>query len=383
MPSLLCGRPALFLPRAVGAVAVVVVLSGLASAQTPRSYNVNRTTTAPVADGVVSPGEWTAAATASGSWGVLREGATDMDTENNRFRMMWDDTNLYILYETDFNQFTTDAVIEDPRPNVTFAGPDILNFYLDPNEDDEPNDIGTPDGYQLAFHQYKGPGGVATISTNADRQGIGFYTEAHVDNTNGDQGKWNKDGSDVQGGGLQDIVVGQTNGAAGGVAEVVWPWANFNALEFTGGASVETDFDSDGLTDGNDFLIWQRNLGPATVTDKSTGDANLDGNIDGADLELWKGAYGTNTQVATGLNATEGPTAGDVWFLQVGRQNGLGNVGNFLPIWNWQPSQSFTTRPHGTITFVGAGAGGVPEPAAVSLAVMSLIALGGLRRRGA
>jgi hypothetical protein len=374
--------------RWLAALALISCADSIANAQTVpvRNYNVNRATTAPVADGVVSPGEWSAAATAAGSWGVLRETSADVDTENNRFRMMWDNTNLYILYETDFNQFVQEAdPIGNPTPNISFA-PDVLNLYIDPNEDNDPNFVTDPennvDGYQLAFNQFTAPGGGALISTNANRQGVGFYTEAHVGTPFGDQAKWNTGGSDVQGGGLQNIVVAQKNGAAGGVAEVVFPWANFNALAFAPGTTVETDFNSDGLVDGQDFLIWQRGLGPNPGTDKSTGDANLDLVVDGADLDLWKAAYGTNTQIETGLNATEGPTAGDIWFFNMCRQNGLGDAGNFLPIWNWHEGQSFAPRPHGTLTFTGpVVAAAVPEPTSLLLVTLALIPLGELRRR--
>jgi hypothetical protein len=372
------------------AVAISVSSASLAGAQSVpvRNYNVNRTTTAPVADGVVSPGEWGAAATAAGSWGVLRETAADVDTENNRFRIMWDDTNLYVLYETDFNQFVAEAdPVNVPRPNISFS-PDVLNLYIDPNEDNDPNFVTDPDemvdGYQFAFNQFRGPAGSALISTDADRQGVGIYTEAHAGVYTGDQAKWNKNGSDVQGGGMQNIVVGQKNGATGGVAEVIWPWANFNAQPFTAGASDASDFNTDGLVDGTDVLIWQKGLGPNPGTDKSTGDANLDFVVDGADLELWTDAYGTDTRVETGLEATEGPTAGDIWFFNMCRQNGLGDAGNFLPLWNWHEGQAFAPRPHGTLTFIGpAAAGAAPEPTALALAMLGGVTAGSMLRRRA
>jgi lysophospholipase L1-like esterase len=43
------------------------------------------------------------------------------------------------------------------------------------------------------------------------------------------------------------------------------------------------DFDSDGDIDGGDFLTWQRGLGLSGQSNKSTGDANGDGNVNGAD----------------------------------------------------------------------------------------------------
>lgn len=73
--------------------------AGSVFGQTIRNYDVNFTSTPIVADGTVSPGEWDAAAPAAGDWRELRQPFTDVDTDNNRFRMLYDDTNLYILYE--------------------------------------------------------------------------------------------------------------------------------------------------------------------------------------------------------------------------------------------------------------------------------------------
>jgi hypothetical protein len=381
--------------RACGAatLATTLIFGALASAQeTVRNYNVQFTSTAPVADGVVGASEWNAASEGGGMWTLLRTGdittPPSPDAENNRFRMLWDDTNLYILYESNFNEWVAPADPNDPMPNISF-GTDNLNMYFDPNTDGEENDVpdAEVDGYQLAFNQPTHPTNDALISTNANRQGVGFFTEAHNNNGFGDQAFWNKGADPVTGPALQNIVVAQKNGAAGGVAEIVFPWANFNALALTAGPETNaSDFNSDGMVDGQDYLIWERNLGPSTVVDKSTGDANLDFVIDGADLDLWKAAYGEDTRVPTGLNREEGPVNSEVWFFNMSRINGLGDLGNFLPVWNWHADQSFTFRPHGTITFVGApggAAGAVPEPAAAALAALAAAFAGGMRRRAA
>jgi hypothetical protein len=55
---------------------------------------------------------------------------------------------------------------------------------------------------------------------------------------------------------------------------------------------LQPDFNSDFDVDGVDFLTWQRNLG-ATPADKSVGDANDDDVVSGADLDIWKGRFGT------------------------------------------------------------------------------------------
>lgn len=56
------------------------------------------------------------------------------------------------------------------------------------------------------------------------------------------------------------------------------------------GTSASADFNSDGIVDGEDFLIWQRNFGTGTMFDE--GDANGDGSVDAGDLTVWQGAYG-------------------------------------------------------------------------------------------
>jgi hypothetical protein len=286
---------------AVAAAATgVAALGGDAAAQTIRNYDVQFTTAAPVTDGVISPGEWDAAAAASGDWGILRLDETARDQEGNRFRMLWSETGLHFLYETNRTNWLEPVdKVNNPNPGISFTE-DNLNLYFDPNTDGEENAVpdGEVDGYQLAWNQYRDPDGGALISTNADRQGVGFFTEAHHNTPFGNNANWGGAGSSQTGGeALQDIVLAQTNNTSGGVAELFWPWSSFNA-----------------------------------------------------DAEL---PDGDGNPQPTGLNAVDGPTAGDQWFFNVGRINGDGDQGNFLPIWNWKPGQSFAPRPHGTITFIG------------------------------
>ena len=57
-------------------------------------------------------------------------------------------------------------------------------------------------------------------------------------------------------------------------------------------ADLNANFNSDGVNDGRDFLIWQRGFGMASGAFLSLGDAEPDGVVDSVDLALWKFRYG-------------------------------------------------------------------------------------------
>lgn len=304
---------------AVGLIEIEAVTQG----QEVRNYDVQFTTTAPLIDGVISPGEWDLASPAAGDWGILRRDESVRDQEGNRFRMLWSDAGLHFLYEVNRTDWLQPLEkVNNPNPDIAF-GDDNLSLYFDPNTDGEANAVPDDqvDGYQLSWNQYRDPDGGALVSTNANRQGVGFFTESHHNTPFGNQANWGGAGiNTVMGEALQDIVLAQTNNTSGGVAELFWPWSNFNA-------------DAE-LPDG-------------------------DGNLQ-----------------PTGLNAVAGPKAGDQWFFNVARINRDGDQGNFLPIWNWKPGQSFSPRPHGTLTFVQ-----VPEPVS-GVYVLAVAVLASWKRGG-
>ena len=66
------------------------------------------------------------------------------------------------------------------------------------------------------------------------------------------------------------------------------------------------DFNGDMLVDGSDFLTWQRGFGAPGGT-LATGDADLDGDVDADDLDVWQTQYGSaaaaSVQVATSSTA--------------------------------------------------------------------------------
>ena len=79
------------------------VFSSYACGQTIRTYSAQFTTNTIVADGIDSPGEWDGAETGGAAWNELRQPFGDADTSNNEFQILWDDDNLYLRWESDFN----------------------------------------------------------------------------------------------------------------------------------------------------------------------------------------------------------------------------------------------------------------------------------------
>lgn len=69
----------------------------------------------------------------------------------------------------------------------------------------------------------------------------------------------------------------------------------------------DADFDGDLDVDGDDFLIWQRNLG--TGTTNAEGDADGDGDVDSDDLNIWQFTYGDTVPPLAATSAVPEPTS--------------------------------------------------------------------------
>lgn len=58
------------------------------------------------------------------------------------------------------------------------------------------------------------------------------------------------------------------------------------------------DFDVDGNVDGGEFLTWQQNFGTTTGATRAQGDATGGGTVDGADFNIWAANLGFNASSA-------------------------------------------------------------------------------------
>lgn len=91
-------------------------------------------------------------------------------------------------------------------------------------------------------------------------------------------------------------AVGFLIGNALSVDEVTF--TDVDVATIPAGATQDADFDGDSDIDGEDFLIWQRGLGGANVTN-ADGNADGDADVDGDDLAVWKTQFGTSPATAS------------------------------------------------------------------------------------
>lgn len=70
------------------------------------------------------------------------------------------------------------------------------------------------------------------------------------------------------------------------------------------------DYDENGAVDGNDLLLWQRELGNAATPSGSGADGDLSGTIDASDLAVWQSNFGQSNPVpAPSIGAVPEPSA--------------------------------------------------------------------------
>lgn len=397
------------------------------SATLAPSYSVNRASAAPVIDGVVSEGEWAAASAAAGDFVNLR--AHTPDGHNLRFQALWDDTNLYILGMSDYDDFLDAidhgaAIPADPDPEEIFELEDApnnpdwnggaynVNFYIDPNTDDERVWTGTADmdgepvpgnvvdGYQIAWDVFQGFAARRPTPGN-DEQGLrdpldadglqvndyygGLFLEAHAQSPFGNQGLWDRDNTgpnaNYRDDGHEGLVYAQNasnddlNGT--GTSGAVWEWAiSWDALNATDPNKLVTQEEADArgpamIEDTREFLEVPDPEDPEFTIEIDNPDFGMMvenvGQIDG--ISAFIGEAGepdlrfsdpdSAVFLDNGLYAGGAPEDGDTWSFEMTAITN--DPDNFLPSWS-EPLDGDGGRSsfapwgdteHGQLIFVG------------------------------
>jgi hypothetical protein len=78
---------------------------------------------------------------------------------------------------------------------------------------------------------------------------------------------------------------------------LIWDSSNLlstGVLSVVAALTPSADFNTDDIVDGQDLLVWQRGLGLAGQTSNADGDADRNGVVNAADLDVWRTQLGTN-----------------------------------------------------------------------------------------
>lgn len=266
-------RKLLLLSSLVLLSASQVFADGNSATEQP-NYQVNKTATAPVIDGVISPGEWADAAPGAGDWVDLRVHTPDI--QNLSFQMLWDDDGLYLVGSSVYDAIPAPMGVEINEDDFEFeietapANPNWNgnaqsynpNLYFDPNTDGEDifSGAGRPgnetDGYQIAWDIREGfaarrptegdPDRSLRDPRDADGNQIndyfyGTFLEAHVESAFGNAGLLDTSNEGPNLNYRDDTNPGWTfaqnasstdvngTGVGGSVWEVAFTWDFFNA----------------------------------------------------------------------------------------------------------------------------------------------------------
>ncbi|RZO13391.1 MAG: hypothetical protein EVB09_10610 [Verrucomicrobiaceae bacterium] len=192
-------------------IGFLLTVSPLSQAQV-RTYEVIYSPSAPVLDGVRSPGEWDNASEAATDFKLLRTGGT-ASSEKIQFQLLWNDEGFYMIAETDNTSWG------DWGGNVDF-GFDDYNIFIDPNTDDEPNQSSF-DGYHIGIWQTNGL--ITRFADELDDQERTTFLEARHNGNFGNNASWSEP---------RELNWVSNHGDFGGVVELFVPWTDFNADEF-------------------------------------------------------------------------------------------------------------------------------------------------------
>jgi len=274
--------------------ALAVLIPAAASAQ--QTYEVQTATVPPTIDGVRTPGEWGSASAAASGFELLRTNPPDPDLHGISFQALWDANALYLIIESEYTGWSTSTGFSGTIGSdcVLSCGTqfsfDLWDINFDPNRDGEPNnDIGTGDN-ALDVYQFAFNTYLGDSSIVA---GVvthsGVFMEAKVNQTFGNAGAYAPDKGATDWTMISKTTATPNAAGKGAVIELVLPWSTFGA----------------------------------------------DGGISGAEQ---------------GLLHDFAPSPGDEWLANIAAISS--DSVNFLPIWNWNETQSFAPRPNGVFRFV-------------------------------
>lgn len=200
-----------------GPILLVLILTIVSvHGQSPPETEAVLTETKPTLDAVVSPGEWDAAPPTLIEH-VLRSAESAKPAPMYQFRLMWDDEALYMLFETNLTSW--------PGGTGGFGANNNINFYIDPNNDDEENGDGGGqfDGYHPVI--YPDTGKTSRFDRPFD---VGVRSVFHEASINADFGgsNWPASSSNEEGVGIDYV---SKVGPEGGIIELCFPWKLFDS----------------------------------------------------------------------------------------------------------------------------------------------------------
>ena len=192
-------------------IGFLLTICPLAQAQI-RTYEVVYSPSAPVLDGIRSPGEWDNASEAATDFKLLRTAGTP-SSEKIQFQLLWNDDGFFMIAETDNTSWG------EWNGGVNF-GFDDYNIFIDPNTDNEPNQSSF-DGYHIAIWQTNGL--ITRFADELDDQERTTFLEARHNGNFGNNASWSEP---------RELNWVSNHGDFGGVVELFVPWTDFNADEF-------------------------------------------------------------------------------------------------------------------------------------------------------
>ena len=284
-------------------LAFLALGSNVQAQLSPRVYTVNYAATAPTIDGLLtSDNEWSLASEGGDSWSDWT--TNSLDAANNRFVALWNNEGLYIQQQVDYQGW------QDRGSEQWDSLYENLNFYFDPNVDNEANENTqlfsySTDGYHLAINQPLGETEILADGTATAGSFGEFYVNSFYN-------------SNVQPTWLPGIEMKQTTSVEDqtGIMELFIPWNSFDKTDpsspdidplldeiglFHPEAPVEGEewyFNAVRFQTNNQIAAWNRAPSAVFASERPHGilqfvgggelngcDMNGDGNCDGLDID--------------------------------------------------------------------------------------------------